>query len=137
MCDKKPNNDKFFLFSTTAFVSLSYFLAIVGMLKVTHYMITNVFATYMLIASILAFYRTTYITPGFLPFKNTPSFELQPCHLKNNIDIVPDVLNNSRLIVLTSEQNAKTTYVQKYCQCCNSFRPIRTSHCNDLSLIHI
>ncbi|KAM0679689.1 hypothetical protein GINT2_002097 [Glugoides intestinalis] len=131
MKENKSNNDKLFFLFTIVFISVSYFLVAAGMMKVTHHWITNVAVIYMLISNIFSFYNTTYITPGFLPFKSIPAFELQSCYLKNSIGIFPDVLNNSRLIVIPSEKSLKTTYVQKYCMCCNSFRPIRTSHCSD------
>ncbi|ELA42057.1 uncharacterized protein VICG_00906 [Vittaforma corneae ATCC 50505] len=124
-------NTKKFLYFALLIISMVYSLTCIGVFFCTNHWTLNLFVIYLLLANVCALYRSSTLEPGFLPTRSVPTFDLQPIVLKNDISIVPDVLNTSRIISFTNEPGNRSTYIQKYCLSCNIFRPIKTSHCAD------
>lgn len=118
------------LVATGIILLFSYALVAIGILYSFSHFAIRILAVYFVIANLFSFYRVALTDPGFLPAKSHPDFDLQGSRLKNGIEVVPDVLNNTRAIVISGPLS-KEIHIEKYCSTCNVFRPPRASHCND------
>lgn len=120
-----------FLYTALSVILVIYSVVALGIALSGYHWTLDVLIGYLLIANIVAMYRTATLEPGFLPVRSVPSFDLTPVLLKGNISVVPDVLSSTRIISFTDDNGRNDSYVQKYCLSCNIFRPDRASHCAD------
>lgn len=147
-----PNNRKYFYFT----LLLVFIVHFVVFLKIPCLPL-GCFMTYVMISNIIALYRLSSVEPGCIPSTKESCINMESCHFQNGIEVNPDIFNNIRKVIffssdysnsssinsnsssINSSKNSsindsvveKYAYIQKYCNTCNIFRPIGTSHCND------